>query len=298
VTPIIPSEETSMNTNSRPAKHLQEPSALGTLVLNGTGKTGRRVAARLSARGVPVRLGSRAGAPPFDWNDRNTWTPALRDIASVYVAYVPDVTWPGAVEAIASFVDLAVDQGVRKLVFLSGRGEPEAYRSEHTVQASGVDWTIVRAAWFNQNFSEGWMREPVLSGTLALPANDIAEPFVDVDDIADVAAAALSEDRHSGELYEVTGPRLLTFTDVASEISKASGLHVDYLPITAEEYAAVAAAHGVPDEDAALLTDLIITVLDGRNAYLADGVQRALGRAPKDFTDYARDAAASGAWDA
>lgn len=269
-----------------------------TLVLSGTGKTGRRVAERLSARGMPVRIGSRSGAPPFDWNDRDTWAPALRDVASVYVAYVPDVTWPGAVEEIASFVDLAVDQGVRKLVFLSGRGEPEAYRSEHIVQASEVDWTIVRAAWFNQNFSEGWLREPVLSGTLALPVNDVAEPFVDVDDIADVAAAALREDGHSDELYEVTGPRLLTFTDVATEISKASGLHVEYVPITAEEYAAVAAAHGMPEEDAALLTDLITDVLDGRNAYLADGVQRALGRPPKDFSDYARDVAASGAWTA
>jgi uncharacterized protein YbjT (DUF2867 family) len=235
--------------------------------------------------------------PPFDWNDPNTWTPALRDIASVYVAYTPDLTWPGAVETIAAFVDLAVDQGVRKLVLLSGRGEPEAYRSEHTVQASGADWTIVRAAWFNQNFSEAWLCESVLSGTLALPAGDMAEPFVDVDDIADVAAAALAEDGHSSELYEVTGPRLLTFTDTATEISKASGRHVEYVPVTAEEYTALA-ARGVGDEHAAFLTDLITTVLDGRNAYLADGVQRALGRAPRDFTDYARDAAASGAWNA
>jgi uncharacterized protein YbjT (DUF2867 family) len=269
-----------------------------TLILSGTGKSGRRVAERLSAHGVPVRLGSRSGAPPFDWNDQDTWTTALRDIASVYVAYAPDVAWPGAYDAIRSFVERAVDQGVRKLVLLSGRGEPEAYRSEHTVQASGVDWTVVRAAWFNQNFIEGWLLAAVLSGTLALPADDMPEPFVDVDDIADVAVAALSEDGHSGELYEVTGPRLLTFTDAATEISKASGRHVEYLPVSAEEYAALASAHGAPDDHVAFLTELITNVLDGRNAYVADGVERALGRPPKDFTDYARDAAASGAWNA
>jgi uncharacterized protein YbjT (DUF2867 family) len=269
-----------------------------TLVLSGTGKTGRRVVQRLSRLGVPVRVGSRSFVPPFDWNDPDTWTPALRDIASVYVAYSPDLTWPGAADTIAAFVELAVDQGVRKLVLLSGRGEPAAYRSEHTVQTSGVDWTIVRAAMFSQNFSEAWLREPVLSGTLALPANDVAEPFVDVDDIADVATAALTDGRHSGELYEVTGPRLMTFTDVATEISKASGRHVEYLPVTADEYAAFAEAGGMSPEDAALVTDLMAAVLDGRNAYLAHGVERALGRAPKDFTDYARDAAASGAWDA
>lgn len=267
-----------------------------TLVLGGTGKTGRRVVERLTARGLPVRVGSRSGEPPFDWEDRATWGAALRDVASVYVVYYPDLAFPGAAETIRSFVSRAVEGGVRRLVLLSGRGEEEAQVSERTVQESGVEWTIVRTSWFSQNFSEDYLLEPVLSGEIALPARDVAEPFVDADDIADVAVAALTEDGHAGELYELTGPRLLTFADAAAEISKATGREVRYVPVPSEEYVAGAVEHGVPAEYATQLAELFTTVLDGRNAHLTDGVRRALGREPRDFGDYAREAAATGVW--
>ncbi|GAA4197424.1 NAD(P)H-binding protein [Streptosporangium oxazolinicum] len=266
------------------------------MVLGGTGKTGRRVVERLTARGLPVRVGSRSGKPPFDWENQRTWGPALRDVTSVYVVYYPDLAFPGAVETVHSFVSRAVESGVRRLVLLSGRGEEEARLSERTVQESGVEWTIVRTSWFSQNFTEDYLLEPVLSGEIALPAKDVAEPFVDADDIADVAVAALTEDGHAGELYELTGPRLLTFADAAAEISKATGREIHYVPISVEEYVAGAVEHGIPAEYAVQLAKLFTTVLDGRNAHLSDGVQRALGREPRDFGDYARDAAATGVW--
>jgi uncharacterized protein YbjT (DUF2867 family) len=267
-----------------------------TLVLGGTGKTGRRVMARLAAHGVPTRIGSRSGRPPFDWEDRSTWAPVLEGVGSAYVSYYPDLAVPGAPDTVGSFAELAVRSGVRRLVLLAGRGEPEAEEAEDAVRASGADLTIVRSTWFAQNFSEDYIVEGVRSGEVALPARDVPEPFVDADDIADVAVAALTDDRHIGEVYELTGPRLLTFADAVREISEAAGREIRYVPVSIDDFAA-AAYEDLPSEFIELLTYLFGEVLDGRNARLADGVQRALGREPRDFGDYARDAAATGVWD-
>jgi uncharacterized protein YbjT (DUF2867 family) len=268
-----------------------------TLVLGGTGKTGRRVAERLEARGLPVRIGSRSGEPPFDWEDRSTWATALKGMGSVYVAYYPDLAVPGAAETVGSFAELAVRSGVPRLVLLAGRGEPEAEEAEQAVRDTGAELTILRSTWFAQNFSEDFWRDYVLSGEVALPAGETPEPFVDVDDVADVAVAALTEDGHVGQLYELTGPRLLTFAEAVDEISRAVGRKISYVPVSIEEVVA-AAYEDVPGEVIELLTYLFGEILDGRNAHVTDGVQRALGRQPRDFADYARDAAASGVWNA
>lgn len=267
-----------------------------TLVLGGTGKSGRRVAGRLTKRGLPVRIGSRTGQPPFEWEDQNTWQPALQNVESVYVTYYPDLAFPGAAGAVRSFAKLAVESGVRRLVLLSGRGEEGARFGEQAVQESGAEWTIVRASWFSQNFNESYLLDPVLSGEVAFPAGLVAEPFIDADDIADIAAAALTEDKHAGQLYEVTGPRLLTFAQAVGEISKATGREIRYVPVSPEQYASTLLEHGLPPDVVTPLVELFTTVLDGRNARLVDGVRRALGRPPRDFADYARDAAASGVW--
>ncbi|MDQ3237432.1 MAG: NAD(P)H-binding protein, partial [Actinomycetota bacterium] len=246
-----------------------------TLVLGGTGKTGRRMVERLTARGLPTRVGSRSGEPPFDWEDRATWAPALRNVRSVCVTYYPDLAMPGAADTIRSFAELAVRSGIRRLVLLSGRGEEEAERSEQTVRQSGVDWPILRASFFSQNFSESFFLEPVLGGELALPAGNVAEPFVDAEDIADVAVAALTEDGHGDQLYELTVPRLLTFAQAVGEIARAAGREVSYVPVSAEQFASTLAQDGVPPEFTALLTYLFTKVLDSRNAHLTDGVRRA-----------------------
>jgi uncharacterized protein YbjT (DUF2867 family) len=276
----------------------QTDSRKPTLVLGGTGKTGRRVVDRLTARGIATRVGSRFGDPPFDWEQPSTWEPALRGTGSAYISYYPDLAVPGAVDAVGSLAELAVESDVRRLVLLAGRGEPEAEEAEAAVRESGADLTILRSTWFSQNFSEDYMLEHVLSGVVALPAGNTPEPFVDADDIADVAVAALTDDAHVGELYELTGPRLLTFADAVEEIARAAGRPVRYLPVSYEEHARAAAEHGVPWEVIDLLTYLFSEVLDGRNARLADGVQRALGREPRDFGRYVWATAATGVWDA
>jgi uncharacterized protein YbjT (DUF2867 family) len=268
-----------------------------TLVLGGTGKTGRRVVERLRARGLPVRIGSRSGEPPFDWEDRDTWAAALDGVGSVYLTYYPDLALPGAVEATRSFAELAVNSGVPRLALLSGRGEPAAERAEEAVRETGAELTILRSTWFMQNFSEDYMVDHVLSGDIRLPAGDVPTPFLDADDIADVAVAALADDRHVGQLYELTGRRSLTFTEVAEEIGEAIGREIGYTPVSLEQHAADAAVIGVPTDMIELLTYLFSEVVDGRNAETTDGVRRALGREARDFGDYARATAANGVWD-
>jgi len=265
------------------------------LVIGATGKTGARVANKLEAKGLPVRRGSRSSSTPFDWEAPETWAPALTGVRAAYVTYFPDLAFPGAVEKLGSFVETAKDVGVPHLVLLSGRGEDHARMGEEVVRAAGVDFTLVRAAWFAQNFSEGYLRDPILGGVLPMPGGDIREPIIDIEDIADVAVAALTEDGHRGKLYEVTGPRLMTFAEMADVLGRATGRPIRHIPISFEDFHANVAASGgsfVAD----VFTAIARETLDGRNAHTTDGVMQALGRPPRDFATFAADAARAGAW--
>lgn len=265
------------------------------LVIGSTGKTGRRISQQLSDLGHQVRGGSRQSSPPFDWDEPSTWAAALEGMDAVYISYFPDLAVPGAPAAILELTKQAKQAEVKRLVLLSGRGEEHAQTCEGIVRGSGLDWTLVRASWFHQNFHEGHLLGPVLSGVLALPAGDVSEPFVDVEDIAEVAVAALTEEGHNHKLYEVTGPRLLSFQEVAQELSAATRREIRYVPIGSEDYRqAVAAEAG--QEFADMLTDLMSEVLDGRNAFLGNGVEEALGRKPRDFSDYCRETESTGVW--
>lgn len=266
------------------------------LIIGGTGKTGRRVAEKLTDRGVAIRVASRSAETVFDWNDRSTWHSAIEGVSAVYVTYSPDLAVPEAPRAIEEFAGLAAEYGLERLVLLSGRGEEEAQRCERIILDTNPSWTIVRASWFNQNFSESFFLEPLLGGVLALPAGEVGEPFVDAEDIADVAVAALTETGHEGQIYEVTGPRLLTFTQAVDEIARASGRDLRYVQVPVDSFARELEDNQVPEEVVSLTRYLFETVLDGRNASTSDGVLRALGRAPRDFADYARDTAATGLW--
>ena len=267
-----------------------------TLVVGATGKTGRRVIERLERAGLPVRQGSRGATPGFDWDHEAGWSKALEGAGAAYVTYYPDLAAPGAVEKIRAFTAEALSAGVRRIVLLSGRGEEEAQAAEKVLTESGAHWTILRCSWFAQNFSESFMGEGVSGGALVLPAGPIPEPFVDCDDIADVAFAALTEEGHVGKLYELTGPRALTFREAASAIASARGVPLDYVEVPLDAYSAEMRAHGVPGEMIDLVVYLFGTVLDGRNAMTADGVEQALGRKATDFRTYAARVAAEGGW--
>jgi uncharacterized protein YbjT (DUF2867 family) len=265
------------------------------LVIGGSGKTGRRVGERLRARGIATRDVSRSTTPSFDWTEPKTWAAALDGVSKAYVTYQPDLAVDGASDAIARLSGLARDKGLEHIVLLSGRGEPGAQRAEAALQASGVPWTIVRASWFAQNFSEGYLLDGLLAGELALPAGPVPEPFIDVDDIADIAVAALTDTRHRNRLYEVTGSRALTFAQAVEEISAAIGRPIRYTQVSAEAFAEAMRPY-VPKDIIDLLLDLFTVVLDGRNVNVMGGVQEALGRPARDFSDYVRATAATGVW--
>jgi uncharacterized protein YbjT (DUF2867 family) len=265
------------------------------LVIGSTGKTGRRIVRRLQAAGHLVRSGSRAAEPAFDWTAPGGWARVFAGVRTAYVSYYADLAAPEAPGAIETLGAVARESGVERLVLLSGRGEHNAQRCEEILLSSGLVCTRLRASWFFQNFDEGQLLPSVLRGNISLPAGDVLEPFIDVEDIADVAFAALTDRRHDGELYELTGPRLLTFADAARVISEHSGRSVTYTNVSATDFQ-TALTQEVGPEVAEFLTRLCLEVFDGRNARLGDGVERALGRPARDFVDYCRECARGGAW--
>ncbi|MEL4377248.1 NmrA family NAD(P)-binding protein [Brucella cytisi] len=267
------------------------------LVIGANGKTGRRVAERLREKGVSLRSVSRSTEVSFDWANQSTWAAALDGIDSAYVSYQPDLALPGAVDAIRAFLLAAKKADVKHVVLLSGRGEEEAEIAEKVLQDSGLDWTVLRASWFMQNFSENYMRDELLSGSLTLPVGPMKEPFIDVDDIADVAVAALTETRHRNKLYELTGPELFSFSDAISEIARATDKDLSFNPVSYADYEAALREQALPEDVITLLRYLFVELFDGRNATVAHGVEEALGRKPRRFADFARKAAIEGTWE-
>ncbi len=266
------------------------------LVLGGKGKTGRRVAERLIKIGHSVRIGSRSEKPPFDWDNPETWPAALEDMDMVYITFQPDLAVPGAAEAIKSFTTMAVNAGLKRMVLLSGKGEKEAEHCEQIVMNAGIDWTIVRASWFNQNFSESFFLDPILAGHVALPKNEALVPYVDADDIADVVVAAFLEDKHSGKTYQLTGPRQLTFEQATKEISKATARDIQFDSITMDKYTAMLKEFEVPDDFIWLINYLFTEVLVESNSVVTNDIEQVLGRKAKDFSEYARETASTGVW--
>ncbi|MGB5499497.1 MAG: NAD(P)H-binding protein [Maribacter sp.] len=267
------------------------------LVIGGTGKTGRNVASKLIEAGHNVRIGSRSATPSFDWDNPETWVESMQGMDKVYITFQPDLAVPGALEAIEELTKLAKRCGVKKLVLLSGKGEREAELCEQVVIHSGLDYTIIRASWFNQNFSESFFLEPILEGFVALPQAEAKVPYVDTDDIADVAVEALLHDKHNGEIYQLTGPRLLTFKEVIQEISEATGREIAFTPIALTAYTSVMKQQGVPADFIWLVEYLFSEVLvNPNNSEITHDIENVLGRKPKDFTQYVQETANLGIW--
>ncbi|WP_375165518.1 NAD(P)H-binding protein [Streptomyces sp.] len=265
------------------------------VVTGASGRTGSRVARAAAAAGLTVRAASRATG--FDWEDRSTWADTLRGADAAYLVHPSDVGAPGTAEAVGDLAREALALGVRRLVLLSARGEDQALPTEEALRASGADWTVVRAAWFAQNFSEGPLAEELRRGELVFPAGEVREPFVDVRDVADVVVAALTGgERYAGRTLTVTGPRPLTWREAVAEIAAAAGRPLTYRAVPARDYREALLGFGVPREEADFLIGVFETLLDGRNAHAEDGVRQVLGREPRDFAGFAREEAAAGTW--
>jgi uncharacterized protein YbjT (DUF2867 family) len=267
-----------------------------TLIIGGTGKTGRRVAQRLTTTGRPVRIGSRHATPAFDWTDQTSWPGALAGCDAAYVTFQPDLGLPGADAVVGAFARVAVAVGCRRLVLLSGRGEEGARRAEDALIASGADWTVVRSAFFVQNFTESFWSEELAQGSLTLVEHQVGEPFVDADDLADIVVSTLTTSGHVGIVHEVTGPRLVTFDEVAEEIGTLTGRPIRYAELDPDSYIAALVTAGLPEQDATGLAYLFTEVLDGRNAHVTSTVRDLLGREPRDVAEVLKEAAGGGAW--
>ncbi len=267
------------------------------LVIGGTGKTGRKVAERLTNLNQMVRIGSRNESPSFDWGEASTWSAALEGMDKVYITFQPDLAVPGALEAIEGLVKEAKQSGIKKLVLLSGKGEREAELCEQVVIHSGIDYTIVRASWFNQNFSESFFLDPIIAGHVALPKAEAKVPYVDTDDIADVVVASLTDDQHNSQIYELTGPRLLTFPDVIKEISMATGRNIQFTSISLSAYTKMLEEFGVPTDYIWLINYLFSEVLDNeKNSIVTHDIEKVLGRRSKDFSEYVQETVITGVW--
>ncbi|WP_248722096.1 NAD(P)H-binding protein [Seonamhaeicola sp. ML3] len=268
------------------------------LVIGGTGKTGRKVVNNLKELGLNVSIGSRNSTPKFDWQDTSTWAEALEDIDRVYITFQPDLAVPGALQAIEHLTKLAKAKGVSKLALLSGKGETEAEACEQVVINSGIDYTIIRASWFNQNFSESFFLDPILSGHVYLPSPEAKVPYVDTSDIADVVTEALLHDEHNGQIYEITGPRLLTFEEVIQEIAKATKRDIQFTPVSLEDYIGFLKQENVPDDYVWLIEYLFSNVLvNPNNSTVKHDVEQVLKRKAKDFSEYVTETAKTGVWD-
>lgn len=275
------------------------------LVTGATGKSGRRVVRQLRTKGLTVRAAARNGEHLFDWTDSGTWDAALQDVRAVYIVQLDGTM------LVRPFIERAVQHGVRRVVLASGRGIdnpdyaqdsggmlPGLLDSEAAVRESGLEWTISRPGWFAQNFSEGFFADAVRAGELRLPAGDGAASFIDAEDIAAVAVAALTEDHHTGHTYELSGPRAVTLAEAAAMISEATGREIRYTPIRVEDYVAELVQQGTPPADAEAFADVIEPLRKGTDAYVSDGVQRALRRPPRTFTEFATSTATQGGWPA
>jgi uncharacterized protein YbjT (DUF2867 family) len=262
------------------------------LVLGGTGKTGSRVAGTLSGQGVSVRTAARGGADiRFDWNNPATFEGALQGVTGVYlVSPVMRVDFAGVV---SDFLDQAEQAGVRNVTYLSAYGMEHA-PAEVALRAVELDLesrgsfthSIVRPAWFMQNFSETFLK-PV-EDEIVVPSGTGAEAFVSAEDIASVAAATLAEpERHAGRAYAPTGPESLTLDEAARIISAAAGRTIVYRDTDRTEWVGAMVRSGVPAEYGEVLRTLTETIASGRGAQPNDDVLAATGAAPVSFADFA-----------
>ena len=265
------------------------------LVTGATGKTGSRIASILEKEGHPVRRGSRSSECYFDWQQPESWVESLANVRAVYICYYPDFAFPGALTVLENFIDQAKSANVEQVVMITGRGESSAQRAEKIILKSGLDATVLRSAWFAQNFSEGSLLAPLMSGVVPMPGDGIAEPLVDLDDFAEVAARVLTEFGHEGKTYEVTGPELINFEQVAEIFSQVLNRSIQYVPITFEQFhRELEQATDILYAD--IVTNIARETFDGRNAKVGDGVAQVLHRKPHSFYQFAEKALVSGIW--
>lgn len=268
------------------------------LVTTPTGKVGAEVAKQLVARGADLRLGAHSPdkvrkafpaveAVRLDYADEASVRAAVAGVEAIYLASPGD----SPAEPEQRLLDLARAAGVRRAVKLSAHGvengDSPLRQVEKHLEASGLEWTILRPNWFMQNFSTS-QADAIRAGTLAEPAGDGRSAFIDTRDIAAVAVSALTGSGHAGKAYALSGPESLDRNAVAAQLSKAIGREVRYLPVTDEQFRAAVKGFLSPS-----YTELLSLLYGGtRQGWfdaVTDTVEKLLGRPPISFGRFAED---------
>jgi uncharacterized protein YbjT (DUF2867 family) len=262
------------------------------LVLGATGKTGSRVAGKLSGQGVSVRTAARSGADiHFDWDNPATFERALRGITGAYL--LSPVLRTDFAGVVSRFLDQAEQAGVQHVTYLSAYGMEHA-PAEVAMRAveldllsrSSLTHSVIRPAWFMQDFSETFLKPA--GDEIVVPTGAGAEAFVSAEDIASVAAATLAEpERHAGRAYAPTGPESLTLSEAAQIISAAAGRTIVHRDTDRNEWVDAMVRSGVPAEYGEVLRTLTETIASGRGSQPNGDVLAATGAAPISLADFA-----------
>ena len=283
------------------------------LVTGPTGKVGRRLVPLLWRRGVNVRAASRStvaarhGLEPihFDWSDQGTYETARRGVDAMYLVPGP-IPQPKHADGIRFLLDGAASAGIQRVVVLSsfgvGQAPPEnpLRRIEIAVESSGVPYTILRPVAFMQNFSEGlrW-HESFARGIreqdqIVGPGGNGVVSYVSTEDVAAVAAVALTEDGHGNKAYALVGPEALTLTQVAEYISWVAGRQIKYLETDRTPIFEALLAAGAPPETAEHNSQVYSHAFSSSMfGVLNDDILDATGRQPVAFGEFAVGAAAA-----
>jgi uncharacterized protein YbjT (DUF2867 family) len=260
------------------------------VILGGTGKVGRRLTEILRRQGHDARPVSRSTPTRFDWQDESTWPAALAGATGVFVV------GPGSAHdwspALARFLRAAAAAGVAHAVLLSARGvefhpSGAVAAAERALRSGPLAWTILRPTHFAQNFTEA-MFAPA-NGRITAPVGDGAEPFVDVLDIAEVAAAVLTGRQYDGRVLALSGPGAITFADAAAVLGPA----VVFESETDDDHVARLRAVGTPEGYVEWRMAMLRGIRTGADAYLSDGVPEVLDRRATPFHEWAAREVAS-----
>ncbi len=266
------------------------------LVTAPNSKTGKQVVKLLEKENIPFRAASRSTSPSFDWEDEKTWSPAMSGTNAIYAVIPPNLAFADMPVRFKTFLKHCEAEQIKRIVLLSGRGEEEASRIEDIALSSTIPTTVLRASWFAQNFSEGYFVEGVANGLLALPSKLVREPFIDTRDIAKAAAFALKDTSSNDNIYELTGPELLSFEDVANKFTKHLDQPVTFVYVPLEDYLNELQQFGVPSDEIELTRFLFDELLDGRNAYTTSDLNLLLGEQGTSFEQFIQHTKSSGVW--
>lgn len=274
------------------------------LVLGGTGKTGGPLVRRLTEEGHGVKCASRSGAAPggaegcrFDWYAAESHGAALDGVGSIYL--IAPLGAPDPLQVMQPFIETAIARGVGRFVLLSSslleEGGPAMGMVHAFLRQCAPQWAVLRPSWFMQNFViDPHLTSICSEGAIYSATDDGLVPFIDAEDIAEVALHALTDARPTANDLLITGPQAISYDQVAATIGGVVGRPVRHVRLTAEQLAKRFEDAGIPAEYATMLAGLDRAIAAGAEARTTDIVEKVTGHPPASFESFAQ--AHAGQW--